>query len=720
MARKKKEKTRAEPTQKYGWDASEADESKVAEGLKRTDKDDGRVTLVDRDLTTPVIETYDADTGALEGSILLKDGNREGLLGLVKIVENVSVELDHESNIESMNFQGNLNIENPSKEDRIWDIDITLKNIEKTDLASEDIKIRELGTDDDTNVETHEFQIKDEVPNLLLVKEYVNTLPNADDVLTVRDIEADMEKLKKKTSKAGSKVKAIVTEVEEEEEEEIEELDEEDETYPDGGMNAADYSLESFGISIDKENVVWFAVGLRSMFEKAISNVRVVKTIPPDFTGTMIRNTSVGSADVKGNKVVWTIDKLEPDRTAVLKFTSNISVSDIAARKTGPIEITYQGSSSFAGGLDIDKYDAYTRNRFYVDTVELDEEPGVWDCKLVFENASEFIIQLFNADVFSPDNEGTKFVDIDPNDVSLLPAGAQWHSKKWTYKSEEYPAFRKKLEFRVMPDFQTLVNGSVTISDVILEIASITGDMSYDIDQVPTYKEKDIFATLKIVNNGSAPLNEVKVTQQFFTNEFQPPKADEIKLLWNGSELELGSDAVSFDGSVFKISLKDLRNSESGMFKPESSLQFDYPIHCVNPVQDAKFESELIFNANTYPMSSELEFMPEVPVVEALHLRRRFRIGKEVVPVGKLGSYKIILLVENIGTATLQNLVLMDKVPDSFEYGSYSDKPEITDEVGSDTLKWTIKKLDAGDRMEITYEINGTGEYSPSDAQLGL
>ncbi|MHA1374902.1 MAG: hypothetical protein ACTSR7_11440 [Promethearchaeota archaeon] len=119
-------------------------------------------------------------------------------------------------------------------------------------------------------------------------------------------------------------------------------------------------------------------------------------------------------------------------------------------------------------------------------------------------------------------------------------------------------------------------------------------------------------------------------------------------------------------------------------------------------------------------MSSELEFMPEVPVVEALHLRRRFRIGKEVVPVGKLGSYKIILLVENIGTATLQNLVLMDKVPDSFEYGSYSDKPEITDEVGSDTLKWTIKKLDAGDRMEITYEINGTGEYSPSDAQLGL
>jgi hypothetical protein len=238
MARKKDKKPREEPTRGHGWDASEAKEAKVAEGLKRSQMDEGKVTLIDRDLTTPVIETYDADTGALEGSILLKDGNREGLLGLVKIVENVSVELDHDSNIESMNFQGNLNIENPSKKDRIWDIDITLKNIEKTDLASEAIKIRELGTDDATNVETHKFQIKDAVPNLLLVKEYINTLPNADDVLTEREIEADLEKLKNKTSKAGSKVKVVEAKDEEEEEEEKEEEEDEDpeddETYPDG------------------------------------------------------------------------------------------------------------------------------------------------------------------------------------------------------------------------------------------------------------------------------------------------------------------------------------------------------------------------------------------------------------------------------------------------------------------------------------------------------
>ncbi|MHA1478331.1 MAG: hypothetical protein ACTSPU_09045, partial [Promethearchaeota archaeon] len=124
---------------------------------------------------------------------------------------------------------------------------------------------------------------------------------------------------------------------------------------------------------------------------------------------------------VEGKKVVWTVEKLMPEQTVLLKFTCSILVTDITRRKTGTIDVTYEASSSFAEGLDIDKYDAYTRNKFYVDTVERDEEPGVWDCKLVFENPSEFVIQLFNADVYSPENESVKFVDIDPKDVPLLP-----------------------------------------------------------------------------------------------------------------------------------------------------------------------------------------------------------------------------------------------------------------------------------------------------------
>jgi len=714
MGKRKKKK----PERGMGWSTEEAGEELVAEALKRTDLDAGRVKLVDRDTSTPVIETYDKDTGELEGSIILKDRNREGLLAQVKIIEEVDVKQDHDGNLESISFAGKLNIENPSKTDRIWDIDLSLKNIGGTNLKSKDISIRELSTDPPENIDSRNFQLTGEVKNLLLVKEYISTLTNADDILNIHDIENNLLNLKEvtsKPSKMASKPKLVkATEYEEEEEEE-----EEGETWEDGGTSA-ESGLETYGISIDKENTVTFAIAVRSEFDKNVSNIKVVKSIPDDFTNPVIRDTSVGKAEIEGNKVIWTIDILPPERTVLLKFTCSIFVTDIIKRRTGNIDVTYEAASSFAEGLDIDKFDAYTRNKFYVDTVERDEEPGVWDCKLVFDNSSEFIIQLFNADIYSPEDESTKFVDIDPEDVPMLPAGAQWHSKKWQYESEDYPSFRKKLEFRVMPDFRTIVNGSTAISDVILEIASITGEMKYDKTETPTYKEQDIVTTLKMANNGSAPLNELNIVQQYFSDEYQPPKASEIKMVWDGDEVELAPAAVTFEANVFTISLTNLKDSSTGMFEPDSTIGFEYPVHCVNPAKDSTFESEMFYRANTFPVSQELEFKPDVPIIEALHIRRKFRIGKEVIPVGTLGNYRIILTLENIGESRLYNLVLLDKVPDSFEYGTYSMTPEITDEVGADTLKWEVDTLEVGDKLEFTYEITGTGKYSPSDAQLAL
>ena len=188
MARKK-DKKKSEESRGWGFSREEAAEEKIAEGLKRSDLDEGKVKLVDRDITTPVIETYDADTGELEGSILLKDGNREGLLAVVKFDEHVNVNLDHDANIDSINFKGKFSVENPSKNDRLWDIDLSLKNIETTNLKSKDIKIRELGTDDESNKYIEDFLLEREVKSLLLVKEYVNTLEDADRVLNIRDIE---------------------------------------------------------------------------------------------------------------------------------------------------------------------------------------------------------------------------------------------------------------------------------------------------------------------------------------------------------------------------------------------------------------------------------------------------------------------------------------------------------------------------------------------------
>jgi len=715
MARKKKKGKDAELG---SWDAEDADEAKEAEALKGTQMDKGYVDLKDTDKSSAGIETYDEDTGKLEGTIMLKDGNQTGELAIVRIVEQVKVEQDHYGDMTAaIGFNGKLEVENPSTVDRLWDIDITLANIESTNLKSDQIKIQELGTDESNNIDSREFAMSGDAKNLLLVKEYINTLTDADNILNINDLDNDLLKLQDVTAEAGD-----ISDDEPADDADDEPTD--DDMEDDGGEAVVDSGLESYGISIDKENTVYFAIVIRSLFDAPITNVKVVKTIPDEFSNVMVRDTTVGMADPEGNQIIWSIDELEPETTVMLKFTCDIMVSDIDPVRTGIIEVTYEAASSFAEGMSIGKFDAYTRNRFYVDTLEKDEAPGVWDCKLVFENSSEFILELFNADVYATEDEATKLVDIDPNDVPKLPAGAQWISAPWEFSSDDYPSFRKKLEFRVVPDFQTIVNGSIAIEDVELSIASIIGEMAYDITTVPTFKEKDVVTTLTLENNGSAPLNEVSFEQSTFNDQFQPPTAEEIALTIDGSEIELSEEAILIQEGILKIELKDLKESSTGMIQPNSKIEVTYPIHCINAQRDATFESVIVYYANTFPLSQELEFRPEpIPIIEAQHMRRKFRIGKEVMPIGSLGQYKIILTVENIGEMPLANLTLMDKVPDAFEYGEYSgDQPEITDEVGQDTLKWVIETLAEAEKLEIAYEITGKAgqAYSPSDAQLAL
>ncbi|MHA1196276.1 MAG: hypothetical protein ACTSRH_09835 [Promethearchaeota archaeon] len=58
-----------------------------------------------------------------------------------------------------------------------------------------------------------------------------------------------------------------------------------------------------------------------------------------------------------------------------------------------------------------------------------------------------------------------------------------------------------------------MVNSYIAISDIVLVIESITGETYYDNTQIPTYKERNVISSLKIINNGSAPPNEIVIVQ---------------------------------------------------------------------------------------------------------------------------------------------------------------------------------------------------------------
>ncbi|TFG02945.1 MAG: hypothetical protein EU540_00590 [Promethearchaeota archaeon] len=616
-------------------------------------------------------------------------------------------------------------------------------------------------------------------------------MPDANNILNLKDIESDLIKLKDEA--IGVEAEAIEEEEEEEkieedeeseeeeeiEEEEIEEdeveeeIEEEEEIdynswtvaelkeyceendieIPSGAKKAEiielineaeaseeeeeydvaeEYGLESFGISINKVNTVYFAIGMYSLFEREISDIVVTKNISEKFENVKIIDVSIGNAELEGNQIKWTITELDPEVTALIKFTADILVNTKDSVKTGTIEVSYKGTSSFTGGLEIENFDGLTNNKHYIDIIERDEEPGVWDCRLVFENPSEFKIDLFKIDIHTSDEPDTNFIDL--GEVSpKLPAGAQWNSDLWQYYSDDYPTFQKEIYFRVFSEIEADVNGTIAIEDVDLVLASITGEVIIEEPEVkipteeegvillPSYKESDIPTTLKYVNDGSAPINEVKITQKRFDDKFRPPEPDEVEVLKDGKPIDVDPENILIDDNSVQVILPDLKDSPIGMLEPDSVIEVKYPIHADNPPQDAEFVTDVIYNGNTYPLGQELEYIPEpeeIPIIKVVHVRRKFRLGKKITPIGALGSYQIVIEYENLGNMPLKDYTILDKVPDNFEYGEFSLEPEITDEKGSDTLKWSIEELEEGNKIEISYEINGSGEYRPSDAQL--
>ena len=47
----------------------------------------------------------------------------------------------------------------------------------------------------------------------------------------------------------------------------------------DGGIDAEEYSLESYGISLNSVNTVHFAIGIRNFFQKEVTHIKIEKVM---------------------------------------------------------------------------------------------------------------------------------------------------------------------------------------------------------------------------------------------------------------------------------------------------------------------------------------------------------------------------------------------------------------------------------------------------------
>jgi hypothetical protein len=607
------------------------------------------------------IQTIDRDSGKKEGVIKLAPGKKEGKLVPIKILEKSKIYLEHdgsESEEESVT-SGEFSIENVSSKDRLWDIDLTLKNIDSTDFEDEKISIEELAPG---AKEEKSYEVKEKAARHIDVTEFISTLN--------------------------------------------------------------DPETESYSLVLDEDNEIYYSILVTNTTDQQLENVEVIKLIPDLFERAKVLKSSLGEAKEgtfdEGKGIKWKFKELKAKQEAKLELKLGVKVEDKEIKvRSGKIYVKYSAPITLSG-IAIEDFNAYTNNAFYTGFSETDENPDQFECQFVFENKSEYLVRLVNADVYDIDNPSVKYVDIDPGEVSPLPEGAKWKSNIWEHQAEsgKEPVFKTKVEFFVIADHMVGTEGIMEINDIELAVASIAGELSYDVEELASFRETTFNVHQKVENTGGADLNEVILTESI-QRGFTPPEASNVLVSYNGDEIEVDSNAIIINRDGVTVQLKDLKDKPLGAFKPGDIIEVTYPILADKPDRTTVYTSDVLYQANTYPAGKALEVRPAVIEIPVIHVRKRIIRGKEIIGLAAAGEYEIVLYVVNTGDFALQNYEVADKVPENFEYSGLSLEPfEVTKLEGLDVLKWKIDKIEAGDRFEIKYKLSGTGK--PSDAQESM
>ncbi|MBD3352562.1 MAG: TIR domain-containing protein [Candidatus Lokiarchaeota archaeon] len=126
--------------------------------------------------------------------------------------------------------------------------------------------------------------------------------------------------------------------------------------------------------------------------------------------------------------------------------------------------------------------------------------------------------------------------------------------------------------------------------------------------------------------------------------------------------------------------------------------------------------SELMLSENSDEIEKKIALCKEKRTLNQRKGKRkkhtRYLKGKDIKPLDDPGEYLVTLHVVNKGEVVIENFVLIDRIPDNFEYFIISDAPDIIDIQGVDTLKWTIPSIPPESRCEIQYILKGEGNIS--------
>jgi hypothetical protein len=604
------------------------------------------------------VDLTDSQAGAKIRSVdEVDDVDGDKLEGNLHEIEVSKLNVDGE--IMKQSVKGTLTINNPSKDDRIFDIDVLLDQTDATDVAGEHVSVDELEPG-----KNYTMQYKVNGKTMLLCRERLDT-------------------------------------------------------------NPARSQERSYSVAMGEEpGPISLELEVQNVSGVSLNEVILTRVIPDSMNFP-----TPGASSIEEGLLTWSIGRLAAGDSQTLHIEGTIQVSDVTSIDAGEVNVTYRSDATLSG-MSFRELDAFCRGFTYMKVRE-DERPDNWICQAIFENRSTFAVDLTRLQVRMKGSDELLF-DIDDVSEDVLPNG-KWESTEAVVEHQSEPDFTYELSYTVLPRAKRSTEGTITLEEKKLDVVEGSISKKYSSSNIRSYREQKIESSISIQNEGTATINLMRITDDV-PGLFNAPTSGDITVKLDGKVLDedqfkvevsegitLEKEHRSPDGNGYTMTITVGTRGPIGM-KPGKKLEIHYPLVAPDPSPnnvrvDAPVRAE--FSAERFgPIC--LREPSQSPSIKVVHNRRNISSGKQAIPLGGKGRYEVLILFENNGDTGLSDVHINDVIPTSFEVkewtvkgaGGKRDDVEMISTEGEGGLHcvWKVPKVTKGERIEVSFEIKGSGE----------
>ena len=623
-------------------------------------------------LLAPVVESHDplmaggenaVQVGEIAGatirsSVEVDEVPGDKLEGTLHEIETATLSSD--GSVVKQKIQGTLTVNNPSAEDRIYDIDVLLDNADSTDIGGDQISVDELEAGKNY---VKKYSVSD--ARMLILREALDTNPARDNERSLSIALSD---------EAG--IVALSLEVENVSSVQLNNINVTRE-IPDC------LTFTHSGVASIEDGTLTWEVGSLSPGEKQ------VLSIEGEIMATSTDTTKAGVATATYEADSTLSNLAFRDLDAFCRGFTYMRVREDERPDNWICQTIFENRSSFA--VDLVKLQVRMKGSddllFDVSDVKEDVHPqGKWESeeRTVMATAEPDFTYDLSYTVLpraTRKTEGT--LKLEESTFTVVDAEI---SKN--YSTDTLRSFRQQ---GVKATLSVKNTGSATIN-----LMRIT-------DDIPGLFEAPDMDAMVISVNGK------ELSSDQWKGELS-------------SGITLEKEHRSPDGDGHTMTLTVGTTGPIGL-KPGKSMEVSYKLNAPDPSPaNERVDAPARFQFSSEQFGPVcVRDAPEAPTVRVSHLRRNFSAGKQAIPMGGKGRYEVLILFENNGDTALQDVFIRDVIPSNFAIKDWhirgaggekrSDVEMSTNETDAGIeITWNVPVVAKGERLDVSFEIKGEGE----------